>query len=111
MAPHNISLADRLDEIYEKIEKLEKEIEINHDLQEFLDEQIINTRWELTNIRLQYELVHPDSYEHNQLQRKERRLRKSCDSATKRIEELKTENIELKRRCRQLNAEMEQMKR
>ena len=110
MAPHNISLVDQLQELYEKKSKLKEEIEKNNDLQDFLDEQIDDNCWHLSNIPLRYQILHPATNEYKKLEKEEERLRKSCEDAKKQIEKLKIENNELKLRVNLLDNEIAQIK-
>ena len=95
MAPHNISLANQLQELNDKKSQLENRIEINKDLQDFSDEQINKNCWHLSNMPLRKELLHPDTVEYKELQKEETRLRKSCRESRKNIEELKEEILNL----------------
>ena len=110
MAPYNISLADQRQEIFEKKSKIQDEITINTDLIEFLEEQIDNNSWHLANLPLEYDLVRRGSFEYRQLEKKEKGLRKNQEYSRYEIERLKSENILLKERVKQLDNEIKQLK-
>ena len=110
MAPHNISLADQLQEMYEKKLEIENKIIINNDLQEFLEEQIDKNAWHLANFPLHYELVSPNSDEYKQLEKKEKKLRHSQENSRYQIEKLKSEHSELKECLEQLDREIREVK-
>ena len=110
MAPYKHAVKDRFDELFDIITKLEKEVEINDDLQEFLDKQRERYSDELTMFPMCYILHHPDTPEYKQLQKKEKRLKKSCEYAERRVVELYNENIRLKHQIDTFSEEVRQLK-
>ena len=110
MAPLNILLADQLHEMYQQILEIENKIEINVDLQEFLNQQYDRQIWELGNFPFYYSGSHPNTSAYKLLQLKEERLRKFCNDTKISIEELQTENTELKRQIARLNTAMERLR-
>ena len=110
MAPYKHAVKDRFDELFIIVTKLEKELEINEDLQEFIKKQWDRDSDELTIFPMCYKLHHPDTPEYRQFQKKEKKLKDSCEYAERRVMELKDENIRLKYQINKFSEEVRQLR-
>lgn len=110
MPPYSIPFHDRLQEIKDRKAKVQDEIKMNKDVINSLDALIDDNCWHLSNIPLRYQLTHPNTEEYRQIQKEETRLEKSCEGARNYIDQLRRENVELKRRVDQLINEINQCK-
>ena len=110
MAPIRITAKDRFDELFVKITELEKQFEMNEDNRKDLDDQWTRDSYELTMFPMCLQLHHPETAEYKQLQRKQRQLQYSCESAERRVKELKNENVEIKCEIDRLSNEVKQIK-
>ena len=98
--------AEKIIELNEGINKLMDKIRINKDLEEFLEEQKVNDRYELGYYPMIYRTVPRDSAEYRQLWKKERKLRKSLEYANKTIRKMIEETRRMSQKIRQLKNEI-----